>query len=250
MNKVNYAGRLTESTYKVGTHTHDSWELVYYTAGSGTVEIADGVWSFKARDVFLIPPGVPHSDYADGGFQNYHYNFNDNDFVRGSFLKFTDTEPDEFFPLVELLYREYHLKRQNYHNIIDGLHDVIMQYAVSASASREDPGNPYVARIINDIINNISNPHYRVSSAFDDIPFAPDYFRQVFQKTTGYSPLQYLTFKRISYAKQLLRLNYPGSMSIQEIGRRSGFVDSYYFSRIFKKETGLSPKDWARSEAG
>ncbi len=89
-----------------------------------------------------------------------------------------------------------------------------------------------------------------MSSAFDVIPFAPDYFRQVFQKTTGYSPLQYLTFKRISYAKQLLRLNYPGSMSIQEIGRRSGFVDSYYFSRIFKKETGLSPKEWAHSEAG
>lgn len=222
---------------------------MYYTAGSGTVEIADGVCMFKAHDIFLIPPNVPHSDYADGGFQNYHYTFTDSGFLRDSFVKFTDTEPDEFFPLVELLYREYHLKRQNYHNIIDGLHDVIMQYAVSVQTSnKNDPGNPYVSMIINDIINNISNPDYHISSAFAGIPFAPDYFRQVFQRTTGFSPLQYLTHKRISYAKQLLKLNFPDSMSIQEIGRRSGYADSYYFSRLFKKETGLSPREWVIAE--
>ena len=46
---------------------------------------------------------------------------------------------------------------------------------------------------------------------------------------------------RVDYACQLLR---TGSMNVSEISQRVGFDDPFYFSRVFKKVTGLSPKKW------
>ncbi len=63
----------------------------------------------------------------------------------------------------------------------------------------------------------------------------PDYFRKLFKKEMGVSPLKYLTQIRISHAKRLLRLKQRSDMSIQEIAWLSGFQDSLYFSRVFKK---------------
>jgi AraC-like DNA-binding protein len=60
----------------------------------------------------------------------------------------------------------------------------------------------------------------------------------------GVSPLKYLTQIRISHAKRLLRLKQRSGMSIQEIAWLSGFQDSLYFSRVFKKATGVAPQDW------
>ena len=72
----------------------------------------------------------------------------------------------------------------------------------------------------------------------------PDYFRKLFKKEMGISPLKYLTQIRISHAKRLLRLKHRSGMSIQEISWLSGFQDSLYFSRVFKKVTGVPPQDW------
>jgi YesN/AraC family two-component response regulator len=40
------------------------------------------------------------------------------------------------------------------------------------------------------------------------------------------------------------------SLSVQEIAVRTGYGDAYYFSRIFKKVTGLSPKSYRKSSKG
>lgn len=71
-----------------------------------------------------------------------------------------------------------------------------------------------------------------------------DYMNRVFKQVTGQTIFQYLTQVRIQHAKALLRHT---PMKISEAGRRSGFPDEYYFSRIFKKHTGMSPASYAKS---
>ena len=102
--------------------------------------------------------------------------------------------------------------------------------------------------VINEIISNISNPDYEIQQTLQKVPLTEDYFRKLFFQETGKTPLQYLTQKRISYAKQLLCLQAHSGISIQEIAWRSGFADNYYFSRVFKKVTGVSPKYWAECD--
>ncbi len=65
-------------------------------------------------------------------------------------------------------------------------------------------------------------------------------FRYLFQRFTGLPPLQYQLNLRINRAKPLLR----DRMSIEEVAARTGFTDPYYFSRLFKQKTGLSPGKW------
>ena len=242
MAKIRYVGHLFEKTFRVELHTHDFWEVVLYTKGNGTVEINSDTVTFQENDIFVIPPNVPHMDYSDSGFQNYHYTFTDDNFTRMTYMKFQDTENNDFLTIIKQLYYEYHLKRKNYQNIIDSLYVVLYHYLLALSEDNE--GNPYVALVINDIINNISNPDYQIADSLTKVPLTEDYFRKLFCQVTGKTPLQYLTHKRIDYAKELLRLRSHSGLSIQKIAWDAGFIDSYYFSRVFKKITGVSPIHW------
>jgi len=66
-----------------------------------------------------------------------------------------------------------------------------------------------------------------------------------FKARTGLSPKQYLTKIRIDKAKELL----AGPLTIDQIASSVGFNDALYFSRQFKKSTGMSPSEY-RSGGG
>jgi AraC-like DNA-binding protein len=63
-------------------------------------------------------------------------------------------------------------------------------------------------------------------------------FRRLFGQVLGMSPGQYRDKQRLWHAKDYLLGNI---CSIDEIARRCGFRDANYFSRFFKKHTGISP---------
>lgn len=70
-------------------------------------------------------------------------------------------------------------------------------------------------------------------------------FYQHFKAWAGISPADYRTKMRISAAKSLLR---NSSYQISEIAVQIGFEDPYYFSRIFKKSVGMSPRAYRKAE--
>ena len=242
--KIVYISQLFNTTYHINHHRHDFWEIVYYTRGSGTVNIDGELVPFTENDIFAIPPQVPHSDYSNEGFVNYHFNFVDDEFGFKTFLKLHDTEDLVFKRILKMLYSEYHLKRGNYTKITDSLYEVLRNY-IHSFAHHED-GHPYVEKIINSIIYNLSNPNYKINDAMTDIPMNRDYIRKLFLRQTGMTPLQYLTRRRLANARQLLENQQESNLSLKEIATMSGFDDYYYFSRVFKQAFGLSPNAWRK----
>lgn len=69
----------------------------------------------------------------------------------------------------------------------------------------------------------------------------PAYFSTLFKNTTGHSFKEYLTMVRIEESKRLLKTT---SHSIVDICLAVGFEDQSYFSKVFKKYTGLTPKQY------
>jgi AraC-like DNA-binding protein len=66
-------------------------------------------------------------------------------------------------------------------------------------------------------------------------------FRHLFKEYTGLSPYQYFLQLKINKAKLLLE---DKNRSIKEIAFELKFENPYYFSRMFKKKTGVSPQNW------
>ncbi|MDC7228660.1 MAG: AraC family transcriptional regulator [Spirochaetales bacterium] len=74
--------------------------------------------------------------------------------------------------------------------------------------------------------------------------YSYNYLRAVFKEVTSSSPVQYLNRMRIEYVCE--QLSYS-SQSIKEIAYSAGFDDPQYFSRMFKKTTGITPGQYRRS---
>ncbi|MBE6594612.1 MAG: helix-turn-helix domain-containing protein [Ruminococcaceae bacterium] len=73
--------------------------------------------------------------------------------------------------------------------------------------------------------------------------FSPVYCDTVFKRDMGRSIIDHLLEMRVSEAKALLL---EGELSLKEIAERTGFGDSNYFSRIFKKRTGYTPLQYRK----
>ncbi len=69
------------------------------------------------------------------------------------------------------------------------------------------------------------------------------YFRRIFMKVHGTSPVRYINNLRISHAKELIMSD---MYTTAEISRLSGFNDDCYFRRVFKSITGMSPAEYRK----
>jgi CheY-like chemotaxis protein len=76
------------------------------------------------------------------------------------------------------------------------------------------------------------------------INVSEDYLTFCFRQELGTTPIKYLQRYRINQAKSLLK---NSQKTITEIALDVGFSDSGYFSRIFHRETGISPEQFRRA---
>lgn len=76
------------------------------------------------------------------------------------------------------------------------------------------------------------------------VNISEDYLTFSFRQELGTTPIKYLQRYRVNQAKSLLK---ESQKTIMEIALDVGFSDSGYFSRIFHRETGMSPEQFRRS---
>jgi len=66
-------------------------------------------------------------------------------------------------------------------------------------------------------------------------------FKREFKKAFGESPAKHITLKRLQKSEKLLRTT---AMRINEVAFKLGYNDPQYFTRVFKKSTGISPTEF------
>jgi AraC-like DNA-binding protein len=71
------------------------------------------------------------------------------------------------------------------------------------------------------------------------VSITEDYLTFCFRQELGITPIKYLQRYRLNQAKYLLK---NSQKTITEIALEVGFTDSGYFSRIFHRETGMTPE--------
>lgn len=69
------------------------------------------------------------------------------------------------------------------------------------------------------------------------------YISRLYKQKTGENLFDAINARRVEQAKEQIR---SGTRKIYEIAREAGYDDTAYFSRVFKKYTGMSPRDYER----
>ncbi|MDD6208018.1 MAG: AraC family transcriptional regulator [Clostridiales bacterium] len=77
----------------------------------------------------------------------------------------------------------------------------------------------------------------------DQLGVTPQHLSKLFKKETGKNYIDWLTHLRIEKAKEILL---TGKVSIREVGYLVGIQDPNYFSRLFKKNVGVSPSEYLK----
>ena len=89
-----------------------------------------------------------------------------------------------------------------------------------------------------------ADPNLMLQDVAGEVGMSQSHFSTVFAQETGLTFTQYLTALRIGKAKELLSAT---AMRSSEIAFAVGYNDAHYFSYLFKKQTGLTPSEYRKS---
>ncbi|MDS0527032.1 AraC family transcriptional regulator [Clostridium sp. SHJSY1] len=256
-------------------HKHkDFSELVIVIKGSANHIVDDEKFYIKKGDVFVISNDTIHgyeetenfriinimyrpeilfsADYDIKKSAGFHalfvlepYCTKEHGFKSRLGLKPKDF--DRINVLIDFMVSEYANKADGWQTLL-GANFMILVTILSRLYSFDD--RPEKSNIIN-IAKSISyiENHYTEDISIDVLAetshYSSRHFSRIFSETYNTTPLNYILSLRINKACRLLK---ERGLTISDVAFQCGFSDNNYFSRIFKKRVGLTPKQFRVSQ--
>ncbi len=256
----------------INMHSHDYYELVYVREGFTVHYYEDSTTILTEGDLFIVCPGVQHAYTGLHYTDVYNCIFTDDALrdVRERFrhmpgmewliegtlpdgvvmrVRLDTSERMRVLAVIERMKEEQDSRRLGWEIMMETLLVQILtlfsrSYAVHYLTNPAEKAYlSYVLRVLT-FIEEHYNEDISLENVSNQIGVTPVYFCRLFVRKTGRNFIDYLTEIRINHAKHFLH-NTP--LRIREISERVGYNDPYYFSRIFKKHTGMSPREYRGS---
>lgn len=119
-------------------------------------------------------------------------------------------------------------------------HYLIRCYSVRVPRERQYNGGMPTARLnrVLDLMRQNFAKETRLWELAELAGMSPHYFCDLFKKSTGFSPHQYLLRFRIDRAKIFLRSPQSG---ISQVAKATGFADQSHFTKVFRRIVGVTP---------
>ncbi|MBE7067720.1 MAG: helix-turn-helix transcriptional regulator [Clostridiales bacterium] len=114
--------------------------------------------------------------------------------------------------------------------------EIVRQYAQAPTVQADIRFNELLAFIRLNATTDVT-----LLSLAERFCYNPKYLSRIFNERTGKTLKAYINGIRITLAKKKLLSQLD---TVKQIAREVGFVDEYYFMRVFKKETGQTPKEY------
>ena len=240
----------------VSMHRHDFYEIEVVVSGSATQILNGQSCQLRRGCVTLLAPSdfhavIPHKDL-------YVYNFmfresmisekylnNIRVYGGNKFLNFDGKDLQEIISICQILELEYDKQSQERSSIMKNLMEcffLLLLRAMQQQSLLQEKANGTIQASIQYL-----HQHYLESPSIPQtasaVGLSPNYLAHRFRKMTGQSYTEYLTNLKLGHVKRLLLTS---NMSITEICFASGFTSISNFTKVFKKHTGLSARQFVQ----
>ena len=201
-------------------------------------------------NMILFRPGKPqfYNIYLEDKPETYWVHFTGSDvdtlldyyeMPKDEKVFFTGTSPDYQW-LYKQMIQELQLCRVNYEDLLNMnlRHIFLMINRFLKEGTELDADALNEVERATHYFNENYNQNICIKDYAADRHMSDCWFNRTFKKVTKVTPIQYIISLRITSAINLLENT---DHNIKQIASMVGYDDEYYFSRLFKKQTGQSP---------
>lgn len=261
--KVRCSGNSASYTPNPTVHRHTHYEILIIKKGGGIHSIDYTQYDVKKGQVFFLRPGQVHmfqptsdAEYQfvaiepEMGYLLRDIKLNELDFFQSfnthGFVLFDDLNP--ILDVVKELEQELLLDDQ--HNInrlsmVGSFLTILMvklqrqfrKYYTEVMGGQTDD----IVRRFNRLIDDMSNFDRFVKEYAEKLYVTPNYLNERVKQYTGYSASYWINEKIVLESKRLLKQTV---LTSSQISKKLQFKDGTHFSRFFKSQTGLTPKQY------
>ena len=247
MKKI-YTVTKTSTFYKkIDIHSHNCWEITYYDYGKGKITFfgLNRTIEFEQGQLLILPPNFAHEEISEKGFHNICMQLPEFEIPISEPIFIKDNTTQKLYSIMEHL-RDAFIEElsPNSDELLSSLYYALLAYI--EKFMHTELLHPAVEIVKQFIIKNYNDIDFNLDTIYEQTHFNPDYVRKLFAEEMHISPKAFLTEKRIEHAKKLLEYRNKNNFSINEIAYMAGYNSPFYFSRIFKKKTGLSPLEYSK----
>ncbi len=240
--------------YKEREDGADQYILIYCTEGKGTIELDGKKYLMQESDVFCIPRGQKHRYYADRrepwsifwvhfkGENVIHFPVEESRVVHINSRHSHNRMVMLFKILFRALERNYRLG--NFIYISQVLSLILAEVYYREKVDESTTQDRHVTAVIRFMYEKIQY-NLTLEDISKEVELSKSYLHSVFREQTGKSPMEFFMHLKMKEACKLLKST---NLYIYEISVRLGYEDQYYFSRIFKKIVGVSPKEYRNGD--
>lgn len=256
-----------ELQHNLMPHLHDYYSIFWIESGEAIHATEFVEYSLKQDTILFVPPGLKHRMYIDQSVAGIYILFNEEfvQFNRKNHVPLKEyrlfNNPD-FKSLITVV-KEKRGKLKNITELIldetqntdDYSQDIVLNllhlfllesrriFDQQNQSTREEPDSTPDATIIKfkQLIEENYTTQKNVSPYAEMLNMNPSCLNELTKRTTGITAGELIRNRVIDETKKLL---YSSSQSGKEIAFELGFDDPAYFSRFFRKYTGLTLKEF------
>lgn len=251
---------------KVESHSHNYFEFYFFIEGDVSMQIGKQTYRVRSGDVMLIPPHVPHrliihspkTPYRRFVFwisKEFYEHLSQLSSAYMYLIEYVDAHKDYLFQMDPVsfntlqskmirLLEEMHAERFGKdEQIALYISDFILHINRLVYEKNEPKNQPLNTSLYSNLVEYIEqhlDEDLTLERLADEFYVSKYHIAHVFKENVGLSIHQYITKKRLSLCQEAIR----AKMNISEVYHAYGFGDYSSFYRAFKKEFGISPKEF------
>lgn len=232
----------------------DQYILIYCTEGKGIIEVEDQIYRLEKSDAFCIPRNIRHKYYADEkepwSILWVHFKGDNTNYFPLEERKIVHINSrhsdNRMMVLFNLLFRvlERNYTIGNFIYISQVLSLILSEIYFREKVDESSVQDRHVTMVIRYMYQHLRE-NLTLEEISEEVQLSKSYLNAVFKAQTGKSPVEFFIHLKMQEACKLLKST---DYYIYEVSSELGYTDQYYFSRIFKKVVGVSPKDYKNGD--